>query len=159
MAFDVSPNRRSSISAAGRNQNGDWHVEVGENRAGTSWLPDKLAELVEHFDLSEVYAAASSPAMSAVHDVEEAGIKVGIVSIEEHAQACGRLVDVVQEKTLRHLGSAELADAIRGAATRPLGDAWLWSRKATAVDISPLVASTLALSAAMEQGEGEFKIW
>jgi hypothetical protein len=38
-----------------------------------------------------------------------------------------------------------LADAIRGAATRKLGDSWAWSRRNSSVDISPLVASTLAL--------------
>jgi hypothetical protein len=34
--------------------------------------------------------------------------------------------------------------AVRGAVTRPLGDSWVWSRKSSAVDISPLVAVTLA---------------
>jgi hypothetical protein len=35
--------------------------------------------------------------------------------------------------------------AIQGAVKRSLGDAWAWSRKSSNVDISPLVASTLAL--------------
>jgi hypothetical protein len=35
--------------------------------------------------------------------------------------------------------------AVAGAMTRPLGDAWAWSRKNSTVDISPLVACTLAL--------------
>jgi len=35
--------------------------------------------------------------------------------------------------------------ALRGAQQRNLGDAWAWSRKSSAVDICPLVASTLAL--------------
>jgi hypothetical protein len=34
--------------------------------------------------------------------------------------------------------------AIRGATTRPLGDAWAWSRKNSDVDITPLVSCTLA---------------
>jgi hypothetical protein len=33
---------------------------------------------------------------------------------------------------------------VTGAKKRPLGDAWAWSRKSSAVDISPLVACTLA---------------
>ena len=41
-----------------------------------------------------------------------------------------------------------LRDAIRGAKSRPLGDQWAWSRKSSSVDISPLVAATLALGAA-----------
>jgi hypothetical protein len=39
---------------------------------------------------------------------------------------------------------------MRGGAKRPLGDAWAWSRKA-AVDISSLVAVTLALWGAAAQ--------
>ena len=39
----------------------------------------------------------------------------------------------------------ELVEAIKGAGTRALGDGWCWSRKSSRVDISPLVASTLAL--------------
>jgi hypothetical protein len=37
------------------------------------------------------------------------------------------------------------AAAPKGASTRPLGDAWAWSRRSSLVDVSPLVASTLAL--------------
>jgi hypothetical protein len=55
------------------------------------------------------------------------------------------LYDAVAQRTLRHLGQPELSDAIAGGVKRPLGDLWAWSRKSSAVDISPLVAATLAL--------------
>ena len=61
---------------------------------------------------------------------------------------CGQLVDLVAQGDLAHLGSDDLRDAIRGARSRPLGDAWAWSRKNSSVDISPLVAATLALGVA-----------
>jgi hypothetical protein len=77
--------------------------------------------------------------------LENAGLTVNVIGPKEQAQACGRFFDVVQQKGLRHLGTAELMTAIKGAATRPLGDAWAWSRKASSVDISPLVACTMAL--------------
>jgi hypothetical protein len=34
--------------------------------------------------------------------------------------------------------------ALAGAQKRPLGDAWAWARRGAGVDISPLVAATLA---------------
>jgi hypothetical protein len=34
---------------------------------------------------------------------------------------------------------------LKGATQRPLGDRWAWSRKNSSIDISPLVAVTLAL--------------
>jgi hypothetical protein len=58
------------------------------------------------------------------------------------------MVDLVSERQVRHRGSVEFQQALRGAKPRPLGDAWAWSRKSSTVDISPLVAATLALSAA-----------
>jgi hypothetical protein len=62
-------------------------------------------------------------------------------------------VDMVTEGTLVHMGSDELRDAVRGARSRPLGDQWAWSRKNSGVDISPLVAATLALGAAAGIGD------
>jgi 2-polyprenyl-6-methoxyphenol hydroxylase-like FAD-dependent oxidoreductase len=91
------------------------------------------------------------PAASMLGDLDEAGVQVTALDSKQYADACGRLVDVVTEDTLRHLGSLDLWNAIRGAKTRPLSDRWAWSRKNSTVDISPLVAATIALWAAMGQ--------
>jgi hypothetical protein len=53
--------------------------------------------------------------------------------------------DAAAQGEVRHLATAELIAALDGALKRPLGDAWAWSRKSSSVDISPLVAATLAL--------------
>ena len=45
---------------------------------------------------------------------------------------------------LRHIGQGMLTAAVAGAKTRKLGDAWAWDRRGVSVDISPLVAATLA---------------
>jgi len=151
LAYDVSPERTGSIAAAGRNRDGRWHVEVLAHRTGTNWLPSKLAELTERHDPLVVVCDGYGPSGSLVHAVGEAGVSVTTVSANEHGQACGLLSDAVSEDNLRHLGSQELRTALKGAATRPLGDAWAWSRKASNVDISPLVATTLSLWAAMQR--------
>jgi hypothetical protein len=67
------------------------------------------------------------------------------VTAREYAQACGGFFDAVDNRELRHLNTPELLAAVRGAVKRPLGEAWAWDRKNTHVDISPLVAATLAL--------------
>lgn len=149
-AFDISPDRRTSIAAAGRNQDGLWHVEIIENRLkGTGWLAGRMEELVKKHKPAAVVCDGYGPAASLVPALEELGIEVTTTTAGEHAQACGRLVDVVEEGSLRHLGSLDLAGAVRAARTRPLGDAWAWSRKDSSANISPLVSVTLALSAAM----------
>jgi hypothetical protein len=144
-AFDVSPDRTTSISAAGRNQRGEWHVEVVEARKGTGWVPQRLAELKAKHNPLEIVCDAYGPAGSLMPALEALDLEVRSLTATEHAQACGQFVDLVDEAGLRHLGG-ELTNAIRAAKTRPLGDAWAWSRRNSTSNISPLVSATLALS-------------
>jgi len=89
--------------------------------------------------------------------LEEAGVEVLKASARDQADACGVIFDYAKDAKLRHLGTKELRDALKGAAKRPLGDAWAWSRKNSTVDISPLVACTLALwGFSTHQRTGEF---
>lgn len=159
LAFDVSPERRTSIALAGRNHDDELHVEIQECRQGTGWAPERISEMVEHGDIDVVVCDAVGPAASLVLALDELGVKVETVNSNEHGQACGRLVDMVNDGTLAHLGSGELRDAIRGARTRQLGDAWAWSRKHSSVDISPLVAATLALGAAVGITTGDVRVF
>jgi hypothetical protein len=159
LAFDVSPERRTSIALAGRNQDDKFHVEIQECRPGTGWVVDRLVEMVERGSPEVVICDATGPASSLLVALKEAGVRVETVNATEHGQACGRLIDMIEDDDLAHLGSDELRDAIRGSRTRPLGDAWAWSRKSSSVDISPLVAATLALGAAAGVTTGDMVIF
>ena len=101
LAFDVSPDRTASIAAAGLNQAGRWHVEVIDSKRGTGWVAVRLAELVKKHKAAGVFCDAYGPAGSVVPQVEEAGVEITPLSAGEHAQACGRLVDAIEEGTLR----------------------------------------------------------
>lgn len=139
-AFDVTPDRSSSsICAAGRRADGLVHVEVIEQRRGTSWVPARIAELRERHRPAAILRDSSGPAAS----IEIAG-KVEDIATADYVKACSVLFDLVEDEMLRHLGTIDLDTAIRGAAKRPLVDAWAWSRKTSKVDISPLVGVTLA---------------
>jgi hypothetical protein len=59
-------------------------------------------------------------------------------------QATGQFYDAVAEGTVSHHDDAPLASALAGAQKRTLGEAWAWARRIVSVDISPLVAVTLA---------------
>ena len=145
-AFDVAPDRSvSSIAAAGRRPDGLAHVEIVEHRPGAGWVPGRIRELWDRHSPVAVMADGVGPAGSLIHQLELDGVAVEVVSSGDHAKACGLLADLVDGGGLRHLGSDELRAALRGATRRPLGDAWAWSRKNSTVEISPLVAATLAL--------------
>ena len=149
MAVDVSPDRFASVSAAGRREDGLWHIECLASRRGTAWVPEYLAERVKRNRPAMVVCEGYGPVASLVSALEKLNVEVTLMTSAEHAQACGKLVDAIEEGNVRYPTSPELHSAVRAAKTRPLGDAWAWSRKHSSANISPLVSVTLALSAAM----------
>jgi hypothetical protein len=145
-AFDVTPDRSaSSICVAGKRDDGLEHVEVVDHRRGTGWVVPRLVELQAAHEPSAFVCDGKGPAGSLIRELEEFGIEPVTVTANEHANACGLLFDLVEQDGLRHLGTVELTAAVKGAAKRPLGDAWAWSRRSSVVDISPLVGCTLSL--------------
>lgn len=147
-AFDVSPDRRhATISAAGRNAEGLVHVETAVSRKGTEWLVPKLVEMCAKHDVTAPICDGRSPAHAFVAVLQAHGLEPVVTSSQEHADACGQLYDLVERGELRHFGTKEMVAAIRAAVKRPLGDAWAWTRTKSPVDITPLVAATLAVGA------------
>lgn len=145
-ALDVTPDRSAaSISAAGRRDDGKPHIEVVEHKRGTGWVAERIADLVDAHKSIAVICDGSGPVASLLPRLAELKVDVTLVNAKEHAQACGMIFDAVDQAALRHLGTPELSAAVAGAVKRPLGDAWAWSRKSSSIDISPLVACTLAL--------------
>lgn len=146
LAFDVSPNRgRATIAAAGHRTDGRFGIEVVEHRDGTAWIVDRVAELATEHRAIDVAFDGSGPAAALVPQLEDRGVPVAKISGGEYAQACGAFYDRCDAGQVSHLDTDELNAAVKGASTRAAGDAWAWSRKSSSVDISPLVACTLAL--------------
>jgi hypothetical protein len=145
IALDVSPDREwASFAAAGKRADDVDHVEIIDRRPGTGWVVDRAAELASKWSTS-ITLDPSSPAGGLLGDLQSAGVSVAEVSQRSHAQACGALVDAVRNESLRHLGQPSLLAALTGAQKRTTGDVWMWSRTGSHVDITPLVAATLAL--------------
>lgn len=149
-AVDVSPDRVSAtIVAAASSERGGVHVEITgdaevyDHRPGTEWLVPRLVALQRRWR-GKVAIVKGSPAWSLQEELEAAGIRLLPITPEEHVQACGDLFDAVVARQLRHLGQPELDAAVGGADRRFNGDAWLWSRRTSTLDISPLVAATVA---------------
>lgn len=156
-AVDVRPDRSAaSIAVAGRRSDGLGHASVVANELGTGWVIDRIMQLVDKWKPVAVVIDPASPAGSMEQDLLERGFVVEkdpeipterrlcLVSSREYAQACGAFVDATLNKEWRHRGQQELKDAVEGARTRPLADAYAWSRVNSEVDITPLVAVTLA---------------
>ena len=146
VALDVSPDRHhASISAAGRRDDNVFHVETVAHRPGTSWVVAAMPGILTDAGSDKVRIEKGGPAGSLIAQLEEAGIVVEQVTTADHARATGLMIDSCLSGGLRHLGQQSLRSAIVGAQLRASGDAELWSRRSSKVDITPLVAATLAL--------------
>lgn len=150
LALDVAPNRdHASIAAAGRNQHGQWHVEVVESKSGTDWVNQRMQELSEqHRPLAIVVDALSA---SLVPELSTS-LNLTQLASAEHAAAFSFFIEQVAGGNVRHPRDDDLVSALAAATTRPLGDGGMaWSRRGSSVTIDGLVAVTLALWSAESQ--------
>ncbi len=146
LAFDISPGRRTTIAAAGLNRKGKFHVEVAVCRAGTGWVPEKLAAMCEDHEVIQVICDGFGPGNAIASKVEEqTGLTVRRMKTGEYADACGQFANAVEEHDVVHMGQEELTTAVRGARSRPLVDRWAWSRSKSKTDPGPVIASSIAL--------------
>jgi hypothetical protein len=153
LAFSVAPGGSSAaVAVAGRRADGLGHGELVEHRPGTAWLLPRLAELADRHNpavtvMNPAGAAGDFEAQLIEHGwavKPPPGRRLMLAGAREYAQACGALADDVRNGRWRHLGQGPLDQAVEGARVRPLADAWAWSWKLSAADISPLEAVTLA---------------
>jgi hypothetical protein len=146
LGFDISPDRSwATVAVAGRRADGLAHVEPIQRRRGTGWVVEYLVDRVARHDPAVVVYDGRGPGASLAVELEAAKVPLVGTSAHDYGQSCGMFYDAVLNATLRHIGRPELTAAVDGAATRPLGEAWAWSRKNATTDLTPLVASTLAL--------------
>jgi len=159
-AIDVSADRtHASISMGALGSTGVPMVRLIDYRPGTDWVVDRILELREKYDPKAVVLDSAGPAKSLIVDLENNYVKVQVSTAQDMAGACGSFYDAVDQGALAHLADPALELAVTGAETRPLLDAWAWTRKKSAeetrTDISPLVACTLAHWAQLKYGDQE----
>jgi hypothetical protein len=152
LALDVAPDRSSaSVAAASRRPDGRVYVEVAEQFDDVGLVVPWLVERVALWRPAGLVVDPGSAAGSLLGDLGRAGIDPVLLRPRDMAAACGRFFDVVKAGGLRHRGDQPaLVSALIGARRRSLSDAWAWDRKSPGADITPLVASTLAVWGVLE---------
>ncbi|MFD4740951.1 terminase [Streptomyces virginiae] len=143
-AIDMTPERSHAAIGVAGTSGSAVHVEVVDHRPGVGWIVERALDLQERWNPCAWVVDGGGPAGALIADLERAGLTVRVPKVREVAQACGQFYDAVTEQTLVHLDQAPLAAALAGARKRELGEAWAWARRGVSVDISPLVAVTLA---------------
>lgn len=146
-ALDVSPDGGSAAVAISDGT----LLEVVAHRAGTAWVVPECR--ARNDQITEIVLDPAGPAGSLVGPLQLAGVPVREVKLRDHVQACGQLLNAITDRAVTHLGQPALDAAVAAADRRDVGDGgWLWSRRRSTVDISPLVAVTLARGSVPKPG-------
>lgn len=145
-ALDVNYQRsRAFIAIAARRDDGNLHIEVINGARGTDWIVSWLAERKTKFKGVAVQKTGA-PASGMIDDLRRAGIPVvewgpGV----ELAGACGAFFDGIVEHKIYHRPAPVLDRAAASGISRNVSDGWVFDRRNSPVDVSPLIACTAAM--------------
>lgn len=149
IGYDCAPDSSTaSVAAAWRPRpGGPVHVELlVDRRPGTSWLVDYLAahrgKAVVGYDSSAMGTLDIADRLATTRPRH----KLAGLSTAGYVTACGGFARLVIDAELRHPRQPGLDAAVAGAVRRQIGDSgWGWGRRRSDVDITPLVAATVAV--------------
>ncbi len=155
LGVDVSPNREfSAIGVCG--ENGQClHVEITsdelrtDHRPGVDWVVRRVKEIWDRAKLDAVVIDKVGQAGSLIDELESLGVVILSPNSSEYGQACGSFTSGIQPRKgevadIVHIDQPSLNAAVAGADKKSLGDKWKWDKQGSAIDITPLVAATLA---------------
>jgi len=156
LGVDISPLRDStSICVYGLRADGCGHAQLADYRPGTKWLIPRLVELREALGpiaiamgrgtFAFLKTALDKEGFQLPEDPEdpEPG-DLAVTGALEMAAATGQVLDGVREQAFRVVPNRHLDVAVAGAKTKASGDTIAWTPTKSDVDITPLVAMSVA---------------
>lgn len=132
---DVAEDRGSAAIAAF----GGGVLELIEHRPGTGWVADRCNELTKAHG-GKVALDFGGPAGVLADSIR----KADRLKSQEVVRACGGFFDAIADATITVRRDSALDAAVEGAVKKPVGDAWVFSRRASSEDVTPLMAAALA---------------
>lgn len=147
LAVDVPPSRAmATIAAVSSRADGRRHVTIVDCGEGTAWVAPRLRELRDRWKpIMPPIVDEGSAAGVLIPALRRERVRTVSLMPRQYMQACAAVFDAIQQGTLTHEGQDELDAAVAGAQRKDKGDSlWIWNRRTPDVDISPLVAVTLA---------------
>jgi hypothetical protein len=147
LGVDVPPDRSSaSVCVAGVREDGSLFVELIMRQEGTDWVAPALRRLLDERGKVPIVADGLSAVASLALDFRQERVRVLYPTRDLYRKSCGLFYDKVMQQAIRHQGQPDLDAAVKVAqpssATEKL---WAWTGGKSGVDVSPLVAATLAV--------------
>jgi len=146
VVLDVSPNRRkASIGVCGQGTSGKPLV-MTYTAGGDSWVVPRLKRLLAKRSIVEVALHPGSQAAVLIPELMAAGIDFTPLTTGDVGQATVTFLrdTHAEEKKFEHLGQAEFDTAVGNAKTRFTSEGEIWDRKDPSIDITSLVAGSIA---------------
>lgn len=147
-SLDVPPSRDvATLCAASQLDDGTVRFEIVDRFDNFHVIPDRLKALQAKWEPSAIVIDAMSAAGSMIDDLRRDGVRTRQLNGRQYVEACGRFYDMVVAGNILHSNQRELNDAVSAAErkVRANSSTWVWARKDTMTDISPLIGCTLAL--------------
>lgn len=146
LSVDVSRDRKmTSLSIAGFRDDGKPHVEFVTQRAFTEWVPEFLANGLAFKPAAVIMQGRGCAASSLIPFIEQAGTPVVRCEGGDLPNAYGLFYDRVMEKSVSWIEQETLVGALSEIRTKSTGDAFLFNREKSPVDIAPACAAAFAL--------------
>jgi len=137
----------AAFASAGRLPNGDLYVDTVDDRPGTGWIVDRAVDLCSRRHVS-IRVNPAAPEGAFIRPLTDAGVKIEEIVSRKYRNACGEILDAINNGTIHHLGQVSLNQAVRAVRRRDVGKAggWEWADPVSGADVSTLRAATLALT-------------
>ena len=136
--------QHASVIGAGRSDAGKVLVDLSPFYDHPRGVVKRMSGLYESHNPVAVALDPKSQAATLKKPLQEAGILVTELGVEDVAVAHGEFLDLVDDGGLQHLNQDPLTAAVRAAQQRRLAGALAWERKVP-VDQSPLEAATVGV--------------
>lgn len=156
LGVDISPLRDyAAVCVYGVRADGLGHVQLADYRSGTKWLIPRLVELRDALGPIALAMGRGTHAFLDT-DLKEAGFQLpedkdapeagdlAVTGAIEMAAAAGQVLEGVREQAFRYVPNEHLDTAVAGAKTKQSGDTIAWAPAGSDVEISPLVAMSVA---------------
>jgi hypothetical protein len=151
IGIDVNPERtHASIVIGDRDGNLELVEHTGQGdpvREGIAWVVPRATELAKKWN-ARVALDARGPAGLFAADLTAEYIEVTAYTAQEMTYACAAAFDAIMDAKVSIRPHAALDAAAAAVTRRQAQDAWVWGRRGTGVDVSPIVALTLAFDLA-----------
>ena len=153
LAFDVAPDGSSAaLVAAWRDEAERAHIELLAYDWGTEWLP-AAARKAQRKHRSPIAYDSIGANEDPASRMKKLRCSLAPVWLKQVQGAAARIAGAITKRRLTHYDQGDLSDAVLGATWRTVGDSGrLFARKASASDVAPLVAASLALWQHDQQG-------